>query len=73
MGFTAPARHWAQTRGRCLLAGGEDYELLFTARGNRISEMHLSKALALPVTEVGRIVRERGLRGLDGTAGFTHF
>ena len=47
----------------CMLAGGDDYELLFTAPASRAAEVHaLSAALALPLTRIGRIELEPGLR-----------
>jgi thiamine-monophosphate kinase len=46
----------------CLLAGGDDYELCFTAKpamAERIAE--LAVALAVPLTPIGAITVERGL------------
>jgi len=43
------------------LAGGEDYELLFTLRG-RTPARGLAGRLGAPVTEIGRIEARRGLR-----------
>ena len=54
------------------LAGGEDYELLFTVRPGGPREATLSRRLGAPVREIGRIVRGRGVRGLE-IGGFTHF
>jgi thiamine-monophosphate kinase len=63
------------------LAGGEDYELLFTAPPDRAPKIHqLFTDFNIPVTVIGRIVSE-GLRvaGLDGSdyipssRGFNHF
>jgi len=59
------------------LGGGEDYELLFTARGAAAQAERLARALGVAVTEVGRI--EAGRPRIDGLpaaftrAGFTHF
>ncbi len=40
----------------CYLAGGDDYELLFTAPAQRREEvLALAKTLALPLTRIGRI------------------
>jgi thiamine-monophosphate kinase len=50
----------------CLLAGGDDYELLFTAppaAAERISA--IAAELALPLTRVGSIVEQAGLVILD--------
>ena len=47
---------------QCVLAGGDDYELLFTAApaaATRIEE--ISKKLALPLTRIGAITERRGL------------
>lgn len=54
------------------LAGGEDYELLFTVRPDGPSEDRLSRRVGVRVREIGRIVRGAGIRGLEA-AGFTHF
>ncbi len=57
------------------LAGGEDYELVFTARASGPSTALLCRRLGVRVTEVGRIEARRGLRGAPapGAAGWTHF
>jgi thiamine-monophosphate kinase len=58
------------------LAGGEDYELLFTLRSRSPSEAALRRRLGLPVREIGRITAGHGLRGLPERAdggGWTHF
>lgn len=65
-----------------LAAGGDDYELLFTApaaAGGRIAE--LSAALALPIAAIGRIEPGYGVRLVDAAgqaiaverAGYRHF
>jgi thiamine-monophosphate kinase len=60
------------------LAGGEDYELLFTARAGGPSASAVSRRLGLPVTAIGRIERGAGLivvgapPRLHGT-GWRHF
>ncbi|WP_396267323.1 thiamine-phosphate kinase [Ideonella sp.] len=71
---------WQRT---CLLTGGDDYELLFTAPAERHEEVLLSAAISFtPVHCVGRVVApERGLvvtqRGtpidLAGLSAFDHF
>jgi thiamine-monophosphate kinase len=67
---------------QCMLAGGDDYELLFTAPpGVRRLLEELGRELGLPLTPIGRITAERGLilRGEDGAPialermGFDHF
>jgi thiamine-monophosphate kinase len=67
----------------CVLAGGDDYELLFTAPAHAQAAVHAAAQRAgVPVTAVGVIVAEAGLRVLDacgqevalgGLAGFDHF
>ncbi len=67
----------------CLLAGGDDYELLFTAPAARGAEVEAAGAAAgVAVTRIGRIVGDgRGVRLLDaqrqpiavGRRGFDHF
>ena len=67
---------------RCLLSGGDDYELVFTAAPERRSAIEaVGAAMQLPLTRVGEIERTpSGLRVLDeeGRAlppatGFDHF
>ena len=67
----------------CLLAGGDDYELLFTAPAARRVEVEAAGAAAgVAVTRIGRVVGgERGVLLLDGQRqpievarrGFDHF
>jgi thiamine-monophosphate kinase len=65
----------------CVLAGGDDYELIFTApAGKRESIETISKDLNLRLTRVGQITRETGLRILNNgqpmrlaRSGFDHF
>ncbi len=50
----------------CLLAGGDDYELLFTApRAARAQVEAIAAVLPLPLARIGTIVRESGLTVLD--------
>lgn len=67
---------------RCLLSGGDDYELCFTAGPERAHVVLAAAASAgVHVTRIGRISREPGLRVLaaDGSvmpvpeSGFDHF
>ena len=68
---------------QCLLAGGDDYELLFTAPPERREAVVGAGALAgVPVTRIGRIEAGEGLTVLDGDGspidlrglrGFDHF
>lgn len=70
---------WAR---HCLLAGGDDYELCFTASPSREKEiMAISQKLHLPLHRIGSITSHAGLRLLDGSgnlmsteqAGYDHF
>lgn len=58
------------------LSGGEDYELLLCVPPGRVPVLQRgARALGLPLTDVGGIVRGRGIRGLEGRrpAGHDHF
>jgi thiamine-monophosphate kinase len=67
----------------CVLAGGDDYELVFTAPATRRAELAtLGQRLALPLTRIGQIDAQPGLRvqQADGStlpgshwASFDHF
>ncbi|MFM1855806.1 MAG: thiamine monophosphate kinase, partial [Pseudomonadota bacterium] len=79
----AVARLPAAWRWRCVLAGGDDYELLFTASpGQRARVLAAARSAGVPVRCVGRIVAETGLTvregdgqamDLRGLASFDHF
>jgi thiamine-monophosphate kinase len=82
----AAARNGVQLAGEQLqdlvLAGGDDYELAFTAPVARRAEVEAAgRASATPVTRIGRIDSEAGLRVVDAQgrpvtrrfAGFDHF
>ena len=65
-----------------LITGGDDYELVFTARSDRADAVEsLARQLALPLTRIGRIVADQGVKVVDksGTEiairrrGYTHF
>lgn len=67
---------------RAALAGGDDYELCFTAARERAAEvLQAAEAVGVTVTRIGRIGDELGLKLLDGEglpirfeqAGFDHF
>lgn len=69
-------------RRRFSLAGGDDYELCFTApQANRAAIVEAAKAAGVPVTLVGNIETETGLRLIDASgsrlelqsASFDHF
>lgn len=67
---------------RCILAGGDDYELCFTApSAHREKISAISATLALPLTRIGSITAGKGctVRAADGSAmqieeqGYDHF
>ncbi len=80
---TIGAKHINSDAGRnAIVAGGDDYELCFTAHPNsRDSIEDLTKVLGIPLTRVGQIKRGKGvsLLGGDGKAvkidgrGYDHF
>lgn len=70
-GLRAAARRLSLDPAELALAGGEDYELLFTLRG-RASAQSLSRRLGVPVTELGTVARGPA-RGAAGRAGWRHF
>ena len=70
------------TRRACTLAGGDDYELAFTAPASaRAAVERAGRASATPVTRIGAIEAETGLRLVDAQgaavaqrfASFDHF
>jgi thiamine-monophosphate kinase len=77
------AKHIASDAGRnAIVAGGDDYELCFTAHPNSRESIHdLTKMLGVPLTRIGQVKRGKGvsLFGPDGKAvkidgrGFDHF
>lgn len=76
-GFAAACARLGRDPLRLAAAGGEDYELLFTARGRAADAGRLARRLGVAVTEIGRA--EAGApavlglpRGL-GPGGFRHF
>jgi len=75
-GFEAACRRAHLDPARTLLAGGEDYELLFTVRPGAPSVAVLERRLGIAVSEIGTIVA-RGLRiegaTATGRSGFRHF
>jgi len=73
-GFAAACRRAGADPRRLLVAGGEDYELLFTLRPQGPGARALAARLGVPVAEIGAITAARGLRGVGrGGGGFTHF
>ena len=77
------AKHVASDAGRtAIVAGGDDYELCFTAHPNsRESIQDLERMLDVPLTRIGQVKRGKGvsLLGADGKAvkidgrGYDHF
>jgi thiamine-monophosphate kinase len=77
------AKHINSDEGRnAILAGGDDYELLFTAHPNsRDSIEDLTDMLGIPITRIGQTRRGKGvsLLGADGKPvkidgrGYDHF
>jgi len=74
-GFAAACARLGVDPERLALAGGEDYELLFTLRPGAPGPAVLARKLGLRVAEIGVITRERGLRGPTSKSlrGFRHF
>jgi thiamine-monophosphate kinase len=80
---SALARVDAKRRAAAMLAGGDDYELAFTApRDDREAVLAAARAAGVTVTRIGRTVaRMAGVRVLDGrgvdvtpaAGGFDHF
>jgi thiamine-monophosphate kinase len=55
-----------QTLLQCVLAGGDDYELVFTAApAQRTAVLHAADAAGAPVTRIGSITADAGLTLLD--------
>ena len=77
------AKHIGSDAGRnAIVAGGDDYELCFTAHPNsRESIQDLANILGIPITRIGQVKRGKGvsLLGSDGKAvkidgrGYDHF
>jgi thiamine-monophosphate kinase len=78
-GFETACRRLSARPGPLLLAGGEDYELLFTLRPRARAGAELERRLGVAVREIGRITAARGVRlraggrRLRGLGGFRHF
>ena len=77
-----PDPQWDAVSQRCILAGGDDYELCFTVPAARRGEIEkIAAALALPLTRIGKIVQGCGCTvfAADGKtiqikeAGYDHF
>lgn len=75
-GFVAACDRLGLDARQLSLAGGEDYELLFSLRketARRLSNAALSTRLGVPVTEIGQVTRESGLSGLPALRGYSHY
>jgi thiamine-monophosphate kinase len=74
-GFAAACVRVRRDPLRLALAGGEDYELLFSVRPSGPDARELARHLGLRVTEIGRFERGRpALRGIPaGRPGWRHF
>jgi len=74
-GFEVACRRFRLDALRLALAGGEDYELLFTLRPGAPAGASLRRRLGVRVTEIGRITRRPGLRGVPASigTGWVHF
>jgi len=86
MPWSAPVLHWLENEGQAgvetLIAGGDDYELLFTAPHEKASQvLALSREIGVELTWIGRVTEGAGVRVLDDAGepiamergGFTHF
>jgi thiamine-monophosphate kinase len=79
-GFESACRRLDCDPVRLCLAGGEDYELLFTlppsSRAAGSAGAALTRRLGVAVTEIGSIVARPGIRGFPGFSregGWRHF
>ncbi len=74
-GFAAACARARRDPLRLALAGGEDYELLFSVRPRGPGAPELARRLGVRVSEIGRLEAGRpGLRGIPaGPRGFRHF
>jgi thiamine-monophosphate kinase len=74
-GFAGACARARQDPLRLALAGGEDYELLFSVRPSGPGARELARRLGVRVTEIGRLERGRPeLRGIPaGQLGWRHF
>jgi thiamine-monophosphate kinase len=69
--FRAACRALGRDWRRLALAGGEDYELLFTVRPQGPDAARIARRLGVRVTEIGIV--EAGPPGRGRAAGFRHF
>jgi thiamine-monophosphate kinase len=75
-GYRAKCDRFGLDANSLSLAGGEDYELLFSLRSGvskRISVKELSHRLGVQVTRIGSVRRRPGIVGLPSISGFRHY
>ena len=74
-GFRSACRELGLESGDLLVNAGEDYELLFAlAPKSPLNDpVVLREKLGVPVTEIGRVIRGSGIRGLPPSRGGHHF
>ena len=63
---------WAGDARTLALAGGEDYELLFSCAPRAADPTRLARRLGVRVSAIGRVVARPGIRGLP-EGGWRHF
>lgn len=73
-GFAKACMKLGKDPSELALAGGEDYELLFTLHAkNQATPQALSKRLGLQVTQIGEATRTPGIQGPQSKEGWRHF
>ncbi|MFP6641083.1 MAG: thiamine-phosphate kinase [Myxococcota bacterium] len=75
-GFSSACGRLGLDPRRLSLAGGEDYELLFSVRARtatRLSPRALSGRLGVPVSEIGQVTSGKGIAGLPEFEGYRHY
>lgn len=74
-GFRPACRELGIDSDRLLVAGGEDYELLFALapKGAVTAPGALRRRLGVPVSQIGRVVRQAGIRGFPESLVRHHF
>lgn len=72
-GFERACRRLGLDSAVLLTRGGEDYELLFSLPPGAPGASTLGRRLGVRVTEIGRVSRRPGLRGLPRGSGWRHF
>lgn len=74
-GFQRACRELGLDSAQLLAGGGEDYELLFALGPESAvtDPVALRKRLGVPVSQIGRVVGQAGIRGLPPICGGHHF